>query len=82
MPFYKSKNATISERLTGIAKEEGFEAARKLVQSGRLGVSQKEADSWLHLFQKELNKRNWWKVVCGIVTLTSGITTVWEFFFK
>jgi ubiquinone/menaquinone biosynthesis C-methylase UbiE len=79
MPFYKSKNATISERLTGMAKEEGFEAARKLVQSGRLGLSQKEADSWL---QKELIKRNWWKVVCGIVTLTSGITTVWEIFFK
>lgn len=79
MPFYKSKNATISERLTGIAKEEGFEAARKLVQSGRLGLSQKEADSWL---RKELIKRNWWKVVCGIVTLTSGITTVWEFVFK
>jgi hypothetical protein len=82
MPFYKSKNATISERLTGMAKEEGFEAARKLVQSGRLGVSQKEADSWLHLFQKELDKRNWWKVVIRIFTVANDITTVWEFFFK
>jgi hypothetical protein len=79
MPFYKSRNATISERLTGIAKEEGFDAARKLVQSGRLGESQKEADLWLLL---ELVKRNWWKVFAGIVTVASGITTVWEFLFK
>ena len=55
MPFYKSRNATISERLTGISNEDGFEAARKLVQSGRMGVTQKEADSWL---RKELIKRN------------------------
>jgi hypothetical protein len=79
MPFYKSKTATISERLTGITKEEGFEAARKLVQHERLGVSQKEADSWL---QKEWVKRNWWKVVYRIVFVTSGITTALEFLLK
>jgi hypothetical protein len=59
MPFYKSRNATMSERLTGISNEDGFEAARKLVQSGRLGVGQKEADSWLQI---EWNKRNGLKV--------------------
>ncbi|MEO8119074.1 MAG: hypothetical protein ABI606_07105 [Rhodoferax sp.] len=79
MSFYKSKNATISERLTGISNEDGFEAARKLVQSGRLGVNQKEANSWL---QKESIKRNWWKVISGIVAVVSGITTVWAFFYK
>lgn len=55
MPFYKSRNATISERLTGISNEDGFEAAQRLVQSGQMGVAQKEADSWL---RKELIKRN------------------------
>ena len=79
MSFYKSKNATISERLTGISNEDGFEAARKLIQSGQLGVNQKEANSWL---QKESIKRNWWKVISGIVAVVSGITTVWAFFFK
>jgi pyrroline-5-carboxylate reductase len=79
MPFYKSKNATISERLTGISKVDGFAAAQKLVLSVLLGVSQKEANSWL---QKEGVKRNWWKVIPGIVAVTSGVTTVWEFFSK
>jgi hypothetical protein len=79
MPYYKSKNATISEYLTGISNQEGFEVARKLVLSGRLGLSQKEANLWL---QKELLKRNWWKVIPGIVAVASGITTVWEFFLK
>lgn len=79
MPFYKSKNSTISERLTGILNQEGFEVARKLVKSGLLGVCQKEANSWL---KREQFKRNWWKVMLGIVAVTSGMTTVWAFFFK
>ena len=79
MPYYKSKNATISEYLTGISNQQGFEVARKLVQSGLLGVCQKEANSWL---KREQFKRNWWKVMLGIVAVTSGMTTVWAFFFK
>lgn len=79
MPFYKSKNATISERLTGTSKEKGFEVARNLVDSGLCGVTQKDADSWL---QEERIKRNWWKVVSGIVAVASGITAVVEFFLK
>lgn len=79
MPFYKSKNSTISERLTGILNQEGFEAARKLVKSGLLGICQKEANSWL---EREQFKRNWWKVMLGIVAVTSGMTTVWAFIFK
>lgn len=79
MPFYKSKNATISERLTGISNEDGFEAARKLVQSGRAGVNQKEADSWL---PKEWIKRNGLKVVTGIVGVLGSIAAVLEFLFK
>jgi hypothetical protein len=59
MPFYKSRNATISERLTGISNEDGFEAARRLVQSGRWGVGQEEADSWLQI---EWDTRNGLKV--------------------
>lgn len=80
MQFYKSKSTTISERLTGISNSGGFEAARKIVQSGLLGVNeQKEADSWL---RKEWIKRNWWKVTSGIVAVASGVATVWEFYLK
>lgn len=79
MSFYKSKNSTISERLTGISNQEGFEVARKFVKSGLLGVCQKEANSWL---KREQFKLNWWKVMLSIVAVTSGMTTVWAFFFK
>lgn len=77
MPFYKSKNATISERLTGISKVDGLEAAQKLVLSERMGVIQKEANSW---GQKEWVKQNGWKLISGVVATISGITTVLEFF--
>lgn len=74
---YKSKNATISERLTGTSNKDGFESARKLVKSGWAGVNQKEADAWL---RKEWIKQNWWKVVSWIAGIASGITAVWELF--
>lgn len=80
MSFYKSKNTTISERLTGISNENGFGAARKLVNSELWGPNQKkEVDSWCQ--DNEEIKRNWWEVVSGIVAVASGITTVWAFFF-
>lgn len=79
MSFYKSRNATISERLTGISNENGFEAARKLVKNGQAGVNQKEANSWL---RKKWIKRNGLKVVTGIVGVLGSIATVLEFLFK
>ena len=79
MPFYKSKNATISEHLTGISNENGFEAARQRVQNGREGVNQKEADSWL---RKVWIKRNGLKVVTGTVGVLGSIIAVLEFFLK
>lgn len=73
MPFYKSRDATISERLTGISIKEGFEAARKLVLSGRLGINQKEASSWL---RKKQIKRDGLKVLVGIVGVLASFATI------
>lgn len=79
MPFYKSRNATISERLTGISNKDGFDAARKLVKSKRMGVGQKEADSWSRMELVKLNVLTLIKVTVGTF---SGIATVFEFFSK
>ena len=79
MPFYKSKNATISERLTGVSNEEGFKVARKQVQSGRMGLGQKAGDSW---FRTESIKRNLLPVVTGIVGVLGSSAAVLAFLFK
>jgi hypothetical protein len=74
---YKARNSSISVRLNGIAKEQGFTAARKVVGQRKFDdLQQKEADAWL---RKELIKKNWWKVALGVSTIISAIMAVAAF---